>query len=195
MNAKPIKITLARKKTELRQIIALQRENLAANVDEATARDQGFVTAIHTYPVLEAMNTAAASVIAKDGTRVVGYALTMKQEFANAVPALTDLFARQDAALLRNLDRFPELTADALNYLVMGQVCVAAAYRGRKLVDRMYRYMRSCYSLHYPYLITAIDARNTRSRRVHERIGFRELDRFVQADGKDWILVVWRWRE
>ena len=194
MDTPPIKITLARKKTELRQILALQRENQLANVDERTAREQGFVTAEHTYAVLEAMNAAAASVIAKDGTRVVGYALTMKQEFATDVPALTDLFARQDAALLRHLDRFPEITADNLNYLVMGQVCVAASHRGRKLVDRMYRYMRSCYSLHYPYLITAIDARNTRSRRVHERIGFEELDRFTQADGKEWLLVVWRWR-
>lgn len=194
MQEKPIKITLARKKTELKQIIALQQKNHLDTVDDQTAKDQGFVTAVHTYEVLEAMNNAAAHVIAKDGTKVVGYALTMKLDFSEDVPALVDLFDRQNAALRRNIDRFPDLDPDNLNYLVMGQVCVAEQARGQRIVDRMYKYMRSCYSLHYPYLVTAIDARNTRSRRVHERVGFEELDRFQMANGKDWILVVWHWR-
>ncbi|WP_020570591.1 GNAT family N-acetyltransferase [Neolewinella persica] len=186
----PIRITLARKKTELKQIIELQKKNHLAAVDEATAKDQGFVTAVHDYKVLEAMNSAAATVIAKDGNRVVGYALTMKREFANDVPALTELFHRQDEAIHRG-----ERLGDA-GYLVMGQICVAEEARGHRVADRMYKYMRSCYSLHYPYLVTAIDARNTRSIHVHERIGFKELDRFVgEQSGKDWLLVIWNWRD
>lgn len=186
----PIRITLARKKTELKQIIELQKINHLTTVDEATARDQGFVTAVHDYKVLEAMNTAAATVIAKDGTRVVGYALTMKREFANDVPALTELFHRQDEAIHRG-----ERLGDA-GYLVMGQICVAQEARGQRVADRMYKYMRSCYSLHFPYLITAIDARNTRSVRVHERIGFELLLRFTSEEtGKDWMIVVWNWRD
>ncbi len=184
-----IRITLARKKTELKQIIELQKKNHLEAVSEHTAQDQGFVTAVHTYDVLEAMNSAAASVIAKDGTRVVGYALTMKREFANDVPALTELFERQDNAIHHG-----QRLGDQ-QYLVMGQVCVAEEARGKKVVDRMYKYMRSCYSLHYPYLVTAIDARNARSIRVHERIGFKLLDRFIgEESGKDWMLVIWDWR-
>lgn len=186
----PIRITLARKKTELKQIIELQKKNHLEAIDEDTAKDQGFVTAVHEYKVLEAMNTAAASVIAKDGTRVVGYALTMKREFANDVPALTELFHQQDEAIY-NGSRFGDE-----NYLVMGQLCVAEEARGQRVVDRMYKYMRSCYSLHYPYLITAIDARNTRSLRVHERVGFEELVRFTsEATGVEWVIVVWEWRD
>jgi len=46
-----------------------------------------------------------------------------------------------------------------------------------------------------PYLITAIDARNTRSSRVHERVGFKELVRFSSEEtGKDWVIVIWEWR-
>ncbi|MEM9929762.1 MAG: GNAT family N-acetyltransferase, partial [Bacteroidota bacterium] len=177
----PIRITLARKKTELKQIMQLQEKNHLDAVDAATAADQGFVTAVHDYAVLEAMNNAAATVIAKDGTTVVGYALTMKRQFANDVPALTELFERQDNAVHRG-----ERLGD-LEYLVMGQICVAEAARGQRLADRMYKYMRSCYSLHYPYLVTAVDARNTRSMRVHERVGFEELVRFTSATtGKDW---------
>jgi len=186
----PIRITLARKKTELKQIIELQTINHLTVVDETTAKDQGFVTAVHKFKVLEAMNTAAASVIAKDGTRVVGYALTMKREFANDVPALTELFSRQEETIHRG-DRLGDI-----GYLVMGQLCVAEEARGQRVVDRMYKYMRSCYSLHYPYLITAIDARNTRSLRVHKRVGFEDLLRFTSEEtGKDWIIVIWNWRD
>lgn len=186
---KPIRVTLARKKTELKQIIALQKANLRDTVGEETARDQGFVTAVHDLSVLEAMNTAAASVIAKDGTKVVGYALTMLRSFADDVPSLTELFQRQDNAVFRG-----QRVGDT-NYLVMGQICVAEAVRGQRLADRMYKYMRSCYSLHYPYLVTGIDARNSRSRRVHERIGFKLLDEYQSPDtGKEWVIVIWDWR-
>lgn len=185
----PIRITLARKKTELKQIIELQKKNHLETVSAETAKDQGFLTAVHKYEVLEAMNAAAATVIAKDGTRVVGYALTMKREFANDVPALTEHFDRQDKAVIDG-KRLGDV-----GYLVMGQICVAEEARGFRLPDRMYKYMRSCYSLHYPYLVTAIDARNTRSVRVHERVGFKELDRFVsEKSGKDWLIVIWDWR-
>jgi hypothetical protein len=186
----PIRITLARKKTELKQIIELQKKNHLTAVDDDTAKDQGFVTAVHEYKVLEAMNASAATVIAKAGTLVVGYALTMKREFANDVPALTELFHRQDEAIHRG-DRLGDV-----GYLVMGQLCVAEEARGQRVADRMYKYMRSCYSLHYPYLITAIDARNTRSLRVHERVGFKDLLRFTSAEtGKDWVIVIWNWRD
>jgi len=185
----PVRITLARKKTELRQIIELQQKNHLETLDEDTAKDRGFLTAVHEYKVLEAMNSAAATVIAKDGTRVVGYALTMKREFAGDVPALTELFHQQDEAMHDGVRLGDE------NYLVMGQICVAEEARGQRVADRMYKYMRSCYSLHYPYLVTAIDARNTRSLRVHERVGFKDLVRFTSEEtGKDWVIVIWNWR-
>ena len=185
----PIRITLARKKTELKQIIELQRANLRETVGEEEALEQGFVTAVHDPKVLADMNAAAASVIAKDGTKVVGYALTMLRSFADNVPALTELFQRQDNAVFQG-----QRLGDT-NYLVMGQICVAQEARGRRLADRMYKYMRSCYSLHYPYLVTGIDARNKRSIRVHERVGFKLLAEFhSEATGKDWVIVIWDWR-
>jgi len=185
----PIRITLARKKTELKQIIELQRANLRETVGEEEAQQQGFVTAAHDPKVLADMNAAAASVIAKEGTKVVGYALTMLRSFADNVPALTEPFQHQDNAVFQG-----QRLGDT-NYLVMGQICVAQEARGMRLADRMYKYMRSCYSLHYPYLVTGIDVRNKRSLRVHERVGFKLLTEYrSEATGKDWVIVVWDWR-
>ncbi|NJC27218.1 GNAT family N-acetyltransferase [Neolewinella antarctica] len=182
-----IRITLARKKTELRQIIELQRANLKTSVGAEVAETQGFLSAVHDYDVLEDMNNNTAAVIAKKGTKVVGYALAMLRPYAAKIPTLTPVWALQDGSEMNG-----ELLG-GVNYLGMGQVCVAEEARGQKVVDRMYKYMRSCYSLHYPYLITSIDVNNTRSRRVHERIGFKELSIQTATTGQEWVVVGWDW--
>ena len=184
-----LKITLARKDYQLKQILELQRANVIDAVDAATATSQGFVTATHDLPLLKQMTASAASVIAIEGRRVLGYCLAMTREFGESVPVLTALFERQDAIAHRG-----KLLGES-GYLVMGQICVAEEARGQKLADRMYKYLRGCYHLRFPYCVTAIDARNTRSRRVHERIGFAELERFTAPDGRDWVLVIWNWRD
>ena len=185
----PLKITLARKDYQLKQILELQRANVIDSVDEETARGQGFVTATHDIELLKAMTASAASVIAIEGRRVLGYCLAMTREFGDSVPVLTPLFERQDAIVHRG-KRLGES-----GYLVMGQICVAEQARGGKLADRMYKYLRGCYHLRFPYCVTAIDARNTRSLRVHERIGFEELAHFTAPDGRDWIMIIWNWQD
>ena len=189
MERRDIKITLARKDTQLKQILSLQAENLAEAIDPATAAEQGFVTAKHDLPLLKAMNAEAASVIAVYERKVVGYALAMTRTFGQSVPVLTELFERQD-----KIEHRGQLLGES-GYLVMGQICVAEAARGQRVPDRMYKYLRTCYYQRFPYLITAIVAKNTRSLRVHERVGFEELERFTSADGHDWVLVVWNWRD
>ncbi|THH37702.1 GNAT family N-acetyltransferase [Neolewinella litorea] len=185
----PIKITLARKDYQLKQILALQRANLIESVDADTASAQGFVTATHDLPLLQRMTAAAASVIAIRERKVLGYCLAMTRDFSEDIPALTFLIQRQDSLMHRG-----QLLGES-EYIIMGQICVAEEARGLRLPDRMYKYLRACYHLRYTYCVTAIDARNTRSQHVHERVGFEELDRFTSADGRNWILVIWNWRD
>ena len=185
----PIKLTLARKDYQLKQILQLQKANLIESVDADTASTQGFVTATHDLPLLKRMGASAAPVIAIRERTVLGYCLAMTRDFAADVPVLTALFERQDATEHRG-----ELLGDS-DYLVMGQICVAEEARGKKVADRMYKYLRACYHLRFPYCVTAIDARNTRSLRVHERVGFEVLDRFQAPDGRNWVIVIWNWRD
>lgn len=187
----PIKITLARKDVHFKRILELQRANLREALDTETAAAEGFVTATHDLPLLKRMAAAAAPVIALDERKLAGYCLAMTRDFAAEVPVLTDLFARQDAIVHRG-----ERLGDS-DYLVMGQICVAPLYRGTgaKIADRMYKYLRACYHLRFPYCVTAVDAANTRSLRVHERVGFTELQRWRAPDGHHWVIVIWNWRD
>ncbi|AUD04761.1 GNAT family N-acetyltransferase [Spirosoma pollinicola] len=183
-------ITTVQSEADVQGILALQQDNLRKNVPLDVQLDQGFVTVEHDPAVLSRMNLAAPSVIAKDGDRVVGYALTMLPEFGTDIPELLPLFALIDSL------SYSGKPLSTYAYYVMGQVCVAEGYRGQKVFDRMYQHHREVYSDRFQLLITDISANNTRSLRAHARVGFEPIHEFHDSViGETWVVVLWDWQK
>src|SRR5437764_13314579 len=113
---------------ELGEILELQSRNLARSLDEREIAENGFVTVEHTLDVIRRMHALAPSIIAKDGSELAGYALVMPLECRSFVPVLEPMFRR-----VAGLDVFRR------RFYVMGQICVAKPYRGRGVVDLLYR--------------------------------------------------------
>lgn len=171
---------------EVVQILDLQAANHVSNVSAAVAQEQGFVTVKHNPEVLQRMNLVAPSIIAKDGERVVGYALVMPRSFAPQIPILLPMFD-----LLDTLSWKGQALRDNPRWFVMGQICVAEGYRGMGVFDGMYLKMKEVCRADYDFVITEIAERNTRSIRAHERVGFETLHTFSDAVAKeDWRVVV-----
>lgn len=169
---------------DLEDIVALQRANHRDHVPADVARAQGFVTAAHTVAMLEAMHALAPSVIARAGAELAGYALVMPVEARAIVPILDPMFRVLETLTWRGRP----LAEQA--YYVMGQICVAEAYRGQGVVPAMYREHRAQYAGRYRACVTEIATRNTRSMRAHERVGFETIH--VYADATDeWAVVAW----
>jgi hypothetical protein len=180
-----IAFTTVSRPDEIGQILALQAANLPSALTPDTLASQGFVTVRHERDVLERMCAVAPAVIAKDEDRVVGYALVMPRAFAPDVPVLLPLFA-----LLDTLSWQGQPLRDHGRWFVMGQICVAAGYRGRGIVDGMYRCMADVYRDRYDVTLTEIAARNTRSLRAHARVGFDTLQRYVDpVTAERWDVV------
>jgi ribosomal protein S18 acetylase RimI-like enzyme len=182
----PIEYTTARTPDELRQILDLQARNHSSTVSPEVMASQGFVTVRHDAAVLTQMNATAPAVIAKAGDQVVGYALVMPRQFASDVPELLSMFEMMETMAWgdRPLRSNPR-------WFVMGQVCVAEGYRGRGIFDGLYRTMGERYRDRYDFTITEVAARNLRSLRAHERVGFRTLHTYPDpATGEVWHVVV-----
>ena len=81
---------------DVRQILDLQARNLPASLSAEMMASQGFVTVRHDPAVLQRMNEDTPAILAKDGNKVVGYALVMPREFAPDVPVLQPLFDMLD---------------------------------------------------------------------------------------------------
>ena len=172
---------------EVLQMLDLQAKNHVSNVSLTVAQVQGFVTVKHDPLVLQRMNKAAPSIIAKDGDQVVGYALVMPRAFAKEVPILQPMFD-----LLDTLSWHEAGLRENPRWFVMGQICVAEGYRGMGVFDGMYYKMKEVCRADYDFVITEIAARNIRSIRAHARVGFETLHAFSDAvAGEEWRLVVW----
>lgn len=183
-------ITTVQSEADIRGILALQQANLRRILLAEVATQQGFVTLQYTLDQMRQMHRAGPSVIAKDDDTVVGYVITTLPETRQFVPELASLFDQIDALTYQNRP------LPTYAYYVAGQVCVADGYRGQALLDRMYQHHRAIYADQFQLLITDISALNTRSLRVHERIGFQSLQRFHEPTaGEEWVVVGWDWQK
>lgn len=185
-----VEYTLVRDRRDVERILALQAENHRDVVDEATALSDGFTSVRHEPEVLRAMNHAYPSAIAISGDALAGYCLMMAQQFRGAVPVLDPMFALFDRLEWRGVP-----LAGNPRWFVMGQVCVAHAFRGQGVFDGVYHKLRDAYAPQFDFVVTEISQRNARSMRAHRRVGFETLHVYRDAAADEtWEVVVWDWR-
>lgn len=176
-----VRITLA-SPADLPGIAALQRANLKSALSALEIREQGFVTLVHTLDVLERMHELAPSVVAKAGDQVVGYALTMLLEARPLVPELESMFEAFARA------RLCGQTVGNVRFYVMGQVCVARAFRGTGVFAALYAEHDARYGERFDWLVTEVSATNARSLRAHERVGFERCVSYGHGSD-EWIVL------
>ena len=184
-----IHFTRAASTDDLSGILALQRQNLPTALTEEEIRSQGFVTVVHSLADLERMNALEAHIIAKENDQVIAYVLAMTEKSKDAIPVLKPMFR-----VFRQLS-FAGKPFSHYRYIVVGQVCVDKAYRGKGIFDAAYTFYRKTLQADYDFAITEIDATNQRSLAAHHRIGFQDIHRYTTADGKDWVIVLWDWND
>jgi len=166
---------------ELHQILAIQKQNMISVLSKQEMLKEGFITVGHTLEILEKMNRVSPHIIAKDGAKVIGYALVMLRSFRNEIAVLRPMF---DAA---------DLLLPKLNYVVMGQVCIAKSYRKKGVFKGMYAYYKEQLKNDYDCLFTEVASANQRSIEAHKAIGFNVLKTQI-TDGVSWELINWDWR-
>ena len=170
---------------EVSEILDLQARNHPAVLTSETMAREGFVTVRHDASVLRRMNVVTPSVIAKAGSRVVGYALVMPREFAADVPILRPFFDRLDTLSWNGVP-----LGGNPRWFVMGQICIADGYRGIGIFDGLYRTMAETYGDRFDLTVTEVAARNPRSLRAHARVGFRPLHLYSDATtGEEWHVI------
>lgn len=183
-----VQITRVSEPQELIGIQALQAENLRKHIDAAEAASQGFLMAEYSLEFLQSMHQAAPSIIAKDGNKVVGYALVATQAVRAEHELLADLFNTIDKTL------FEGKTLAHASYVVVGQLCVSKNYRGQGLVQALYGHFRECLESEYDFCITDVAQANTRSLKAHKNTGYQVIDT-LSYGGIGWDIVLWDWRQ
>ena len=181
-----IQYTTAQNELDLQGILDLQQLNLAKNVSAQEALEQGFLTVEHNLELLTRMNTPYPHVIAKVGEQVVGYTLVMLKELKYDIPILFPMFEQIEQI------NYQGKLVSAHDYFVMGQVCVASAYRSQGVFANLYQTLKTKMSPYYSLVVTEVAFRNTRSMRAHEKVGFKVIkDYRSEEEGEHWAIVAW----
>ncbi len=183
-----ISYTTSKTEQDLLQILALQKNNLQASLSSEQIASQGFVTVSHSLADLRNMNNIEPHIIARIDGQVVAYALAMTTLSKADIPVLAPMFDLFDSIIFR--DR----KISEQPYIVVGQVCVAAGYRGRGILDNCYMAYKKHFEGKYDFAITEISKRNPRSLNAHRRIGFEVVHEYQAPDGETWCIVLWNWK-
>lgn len=170
-----ILFTTAKNKEDLVQILSLQEMNLKSAVSSDEMKLEGFVTVRHTLDVLTKMNTACPHIIAKDGDKVVGYALSMTNDFKDEISVLRPMFKELENMSIKN-------------FITMGQICVAKTHRKQGIFRGLYEAMKKASYPKYEAIITEVDATNSRSLGAHYAVGFEKICTYNSL-GQDWELI------
>ena len=171
---------------EVAQILDLQAHNLSTAITPETALTQGFLTVRHDLDILWRMNQVEPSIIAKFENKVIGYALVMLPGFAHDIPVLQPMFDLIDQLAIADINQGKQA-----NWFVMGQVCVDEKFRGMGVFDGLYQKMTEVYRNKFDFAITEVAARNTRSLRAHQRVGFKDIHQYSETiTGETWHLIM-----
>lgn len=183
-SAPALQLDIARSDSDLEGILRLQRDNLRSVVDPARHGELGFVFVEHNLESLRRLAARMPQAVARDGNAVVGYTLAMAPDMADEVPSLQPMF-EQFARM-----QFRGRSIADWRFMVGGQVCVDAGYRGHGLIGRLYRCSRDHLPPQFELCVTEIATRNTVSLAAHRRIGFETVGVYRDAV-EEWEVVAW----
>ncbi|WP_241664811.1 GNAT family N-acetyltransferase [Seonamhaeicola maritimus] len=164
---------------ELYQILKLQKTNIISSITEEEKQKEGFVTVQHSFGILKAMNNKCAHSIATHESKVIGYALSMTDDFKEEIEVLKPMFEEIDNSLEGDT-----------SYIVMGQICIHKAYRGQGVFRGLYNFMRQELKEKFDAIITEVDIKNQRSLNAHKAVGFGLLKKYA-FNNQDWELIIW----
>ncbi|MDJ0625943.1 MAG: hypothetical protein QNJ31_06220 [Candidatus Caenarcaniphilales bacterium] len=185
-----LEIKLLEKDEEINGILELQQKNLPHNLSKDETVNQGFLTVIHFFDLLNKMNKEEKSVIAKDKrNRVIGYCLAMTKDLGSTIEILKPFFFHLNELIIDNK------SLNEFKVIYVGQACIQKEYRGMNLLSKMYAKYKEYFVPRYEIAVTEILQRNIRSMSAHQKIGFQPLDTYIAPNDEVCDIVFWDWRE
>lgn len=125
------------------------------------------------------------SVIVKDGEIVVGYVIILTKAGAMYFEPL------KEALKWFNGLRYQNRSVLDYRIYILGQACVASAYRGKGILQLLYNFQWENLGADYDFAVSEIVAENTRSYHAHKKLGFYAINSRL-LDGVYWKTVMWK---
>lgn len=157
---------------DIHQVLALQKENLYANLT-AIEREDGFVTTPFTYAQIRAIITESGLFVTEIEDKIIAYAFAGSWKYFSQ----WEIFKVMVAS-------FPQLIFDGKrintrNTFQYGPICIQKNHRGNGVLQSIFEKMRIEMLKKYPISITFINKENKRSLFAHtQKLNWEIIDEF-----------------
>lgn len=166
----------------LKGILDLQKENIESRISQEEISQEGFVTVHHRLELLRKMNSPDPHFIVLHEEKVIAYALVMHPSFSKSIPVLYSMFAQI------NQCQWKGKALQAIDYVVMGQICIDRAHRKKGLFKKLYSAMQIGLANRFECIVTEVARRNQRSLNAHLAAGFKVIKTY-QDEKEEWELL------
>ena len=158
---------------DIPQLQQLQQKYHVSSIREEDKKN-GFVTTLFTSEQFQELIERENGIsLACDGDTLAGYAMAGSWDFWSKWPLFQQMIAD-----LPNVS-FQGQTLSTQNSYQYGPVCIDMAYRGKGVLESLFRYSTSQMNSRYPILITFINQINERSFAAHTRkVGLEVIKTF-----------------
>ncbi|KAJ3320118.1 hypothetical protein HDV06_005683 [Boothiomyces sp. JEL0866] len=173
-----VQVALAQER-HLSQILHLSKINNKNNLT-LEQQSEGFTTAEYSLEFMQKLHAETPAVVALDNDQVVGYVIAVPKHLAAHHPLLEDM--------VNQIDQNEYKPFKSMEYIVVGQLCVAKDYRGMGLVPRMYTQLKNEYQ-RFDCAVTDIDQRNIRSKKAHLKSGWKVFGE-IEYSGIQFELII-----
>ena len=176
---------LAHRPKDLLDIIELQNANLSKVISKSEALEQGFVTIVYDFELLNKMNHPYPHIVARDQNKVIGYTLVMLKSIGKDIPIVLPMIE-----FIHQMTYQKQALKNA-RYFIMGQVCIDKKYRGQGIFKKLYEEMKNRMKSNFDFIITEVAHRNQRSLQAHFKIGFKNIKEYHSDTGEHWVVLLW----
>jgi predicted N-acetyltransferase YhbS len=153
-------------------ILRLQNKNLLTNINDEDL-SQGFLTIPISKKQLDRISSAHGIFVAIHGTEVIGYVMAQSLELAVGSPLIAHMISRVKEIVFEG---FSLSSCKLLNY---GPVCIEKQYRGKGILDRLFKLMLQTLQGQFDVGIGFVSEQNPRSYSAHKnKLGLRLIDEF-----------------
>lgn len=162
---------------DLDQVEELQKKYHVDTISEEDKKD-GFVTTLFTRKQFEELiEKESGLIIAKDGEKVIAYAMNASWEYWSAWPLFQHMIGDLDGT------SFNGINLNTKNSFQYGPVSIDKNYRGNGIIENIFEFSRKSFKDKYPVMITFINKINPRSLHTHtEKIGMEIIKSFTFND-------------
>jgi GNAT superfamily N-acetyltransferase len=183
-----LQITTAETEVHFKGILALQALNTVENLSLSELNTEGFITARHSLQLLQKMASMTPQLVAVVNDEIIGYVLSMHIDLRDELPVLKPMFN------LFEQIHYKGACLTSYSFIIGGQICVAKAFRGHGLSERLYLMMKRLLHADYDLCVTEIAVNNTRSMKAHQKTGFETIYTYNDTN-LAWNIVIWDWNK